>query len=149
MAQLGNGVGINGGEKQQEFLSTLMNSPLLESLFRNGEEAITQNAAATGGLRGGNTQRGLADFRSDTFAGQFDAQLARLAGLAGLGSGATDSVSAFGANKANNVSNLYGQQGQVRAGGILTRGGINNQMWNNAGSFVDDAIKQIFSGGIG
>jgi hypothetical protein len=147
VAGLGDGVGINGADKQQEFLTALESSPLLESLFRNGEEAITQNAAATGGLRGGNTQRGLADFRSDTFAGQFDAQLARLAGLAGLGSGATDAVSTFGANASNNISNLYGQQGQVRAGGILTRGGINNQLWNNAGAGIEDAIKAIFGGG--
>lgn len=146
MSQLGNGVGINGADKQQEFLTALEGSPLLESLFRNGEEALLQNASATGGIRGGNTQRGLADFRSDTFAGQFDAQLARLAGLAGLGSGATDAVSTFGANASNNISNIYGQQGQVRAGGILTRGGINNQMWNNVGSGIDKMIEQIIGG---
>lgn len=118
-------------------------SPALASQIRNGEEAILANASATGGLRGGNIQRGLADFRSDTFASELEAQLARLAGAAGLGSGATDAVSAFGANKANAVANLYGQQGQVRAGGILTRGGINNQMWNNAGGFADGLISSI------
>lgn len=106
-----------------------------------------QNASATGGLRGGNVQRGLADFRSDAFVDVLNQQIARLAGVAGLGQGATDSVSAFGANKANNVASLYGNMGQVRAGGLLTRGGINNQMWNNAGSFLDNSAKNIASGG--
>lgn len=149
VAQLGNGTGINGAERQQEFLTSLQNSPLLESLYRTGTEGVLQNASATGGLRGGNTQRGLADFRADTFAGQFDAQLARLAGLAGLGSGATQAVSTFGANASDNISNLYGQQGQVRAGGITTRGGINAQNWNDVGSGIEDAIKAIFAGGGG
>jgi len=110
---------------------------MLASVIRNGEEALLANASATGGLRGGNMQRGLADFRSDAFADQLNQQIARLAGLAGLGQGATDSVSAFGANASNNISNTLGQQGQVRAGGLLTRGGINSQIWNNVGGELD------------
>lgn len=108
-----------------------------------------QNASATGGVRGGNTIGALANFRGDAFADQLQQQIARLAGLAGLGQGATDSVSSFGANTSNNVSNLLGQQGQVRAGGLLTRGGINSQLWSNAGSFLDSSAKNIASGGIG
>lgn len=133
-------IGINGADAQTAGLVNVQNSPMLASVIRNGEEALLANASATGGLRGGNTQRGLADFRSDVFADQLNQQIARLAGLAGLGQGATDSVSAFGANASNNISNTLGQQGQVRAGGILTRGGINQQLWNNAGSFLDDAV---------
>lgn len=121
---------------------------MLESVIRNGEEALLQNAAATGGIRGGNTQRGLADFRADAFADQLNQQIARLAGMAGLGMGATDSVSGFGANASSNIANLFGQQGQVRAGGLLTRGGINNQLWNNAGSFLDNAAGNAISGGL-
>lgn len=122
---------------------------MLASVIRNGEEALLANASATGGLRGGNMQRGLADFRSDAFADQLNQQIARLAGLAGLGQGATDSVSSFGANASNNISNTLGQQGQVRAGGLLTRGGINQQLWNNAGSFLDKSAGNAMSGGLG
>ncbi len=136
-------IGINGADAQSAGLVNVQNSPMLASVIRNGEEALLANASATGGLRGGNIQRGLADFRSDAFADQLNQQIARLAGLAGLGQGATDSVSAFGANASNNISNMYGQQGQVRAGGLLTRGGINSQMWNNAGSFLDSTAKSL------
>ena len=140
-------IGINGADAQSEGLVNIQNSPELAAIIRNGEEAVLQNASATGGLRGGNTETGLANFRADAFANQLQTQIARLAGLAGLGQGATDSVSAFGANKANNVANLYGQMGDVRAGGLLTRGGINNQLWNNAGSFLDSAAKSVIPGG--
>lgn len=137
---------MNGADAQSAGLVNIQNSPELAAIIRNGEEAVLQNASATGGLRGGNIQTGLANFRGDAFANQLQTQIARLAGLAGLGQGATDSVSSFGANKANNVSNLFGQMGQVRAGGLLTRGGINNQLWNNAGSFLDSVAN---GGGIG
>lgn len=141
--RLGDGIGLNGADKQQAFMDYVQTTPQFLAQIRNGEEAVLQNASATGGLRGGNTQRGLADFRSDTFASELDRQLAQLAGAAGLGSGATDSVSAFGANKANAVASLYGQQGEARASGILTRGGINAQNWSNAGSYLDDTIKAL------
>lgn len=142
-------IGINGNDAQSAGLVNIQNSPELAAIIRNGEEAVLQNASATGGLRGGNTQTGLANFRADAFANQLQTQIARLAGLAGLGQGATDSVSSFGANKANNISNLFGQMGDVRAGGLLTRGGINNQMWNNAGGFLDSAVSAFIPGGGG
>lgn len=102
-----------------------------------------QNASATGGLRGGNTQASLANFRADAFAQQLQEQMARLAGLTGIGMGATDSVSAFGANKANNVTDLFGRIGGAQASGLLQRGGITAQMFNNAGSFLDSAAKSF------
>lgn len=146
VSRLGDGIGLNGTEKQQAFMDLVQTSPQLAAQLRNGEEAILANASATGGIRGGNVQRGLADFRADRFASELDRQLAQLAGAAGLGSGATDSVSAFGANTANNVSNLFARQGEARAGGILTRGGINAQNWNNIGQGLDDALSMIIGG---
>ena len=140
---LGDLVGVNGVEAQQTGMDAIQNSPLLASIIRNGEESVLQNASATGGLRGGDTQRGLADFRADAFANELQSQMQRLAGLTGIGMGATDSVSAFGANNANNIANLYSQQGLVRAGGLLTRGGITSQMFNNAGSFLDKAASSF------
>lgn len=137
-------VGTNGADQQGAAISALQSSPLYQSLYRNGEEALLQNASATGGLRGGNTQRGLADFGADTLSNVIQQQLAQLGGLAGMGMGSTQAISNLGAQSATNRANLYGQQGQVRAGGILTRGGINAQNWNNAGSFLDDAVSNIF-----
>lgn len=142
-------IGVNGTDAWEAALARVQDSPTLARIIKNGEDSILANASATGGLRGGDTNRSLADFRGDAFVDEFNAEMARYAGLVGLGSGATDSVSAFGAQKANNVSNIYGQQGQVRAGGILTRGGINNQMWQNAGSGLDSLVAAFMPGGGG
>lgn len=147
LGDLGDLIGVNGADAQAAGLLNIQNSPELAAIIRNGEEAVLQNASATGGIRGGNTQSSLANFRGDAFANQLQTQITRLAGLAGLGQGATDSVSAFGANTANTVSDLLNLQGQTRKQGILTRGGINAQLWNNAGLFADNLVSSIFGGG--
>jgi len=136
-------IGANGQAAQEEFLTGVQSSPVLAAAIRNGQEAILQNGSATGGIRGGNMQRGLADFNADQYVNEMMRQQQQLYALAGMGLGSTDSAVGFGQQSANNISNIYGQQGQVRAGGILTRGGITNQMWNNAGSFLDSAQKDI------
>ncbi|WP_394659890.1 hypothetical protein [uncultured Novosphingobium sp.] len=129
-----------GRDRQAEAIAQLPQGPLYQSLYRNGEEALLQNAAATGGIRGGNTQRGLADFGSDVLANVYQNQLSNLSGVAGLGLGATGSVASFGANNANNAAGLTTQIGQAQANNYLARGRINAQGWQNAGSFLDSAI---------
>jgi hypothetical protein len=91
----------------------------------------------------------LADFGADTLAQTIQQQLQNLGGIAGLGLGATNSTANFGQQTANNVSNSLTQQGQARASGSLAIGGINNQMWNNAGSFLDQAVSAALGAGAG
>lgn len=134
-------VGLNGSEAQAQAIEALRGSPLYQSQYRNGEEAILQNASATGGLRGGNTQRGLADFGADTLSQTIQQQLASLGGLSGRGQEAVGAVSNFGANTANNVTGLLGQQGATKYSGLLHRGGISAGMWRNGGAFLDEAVK--------
>jgi hypothetical protein len=144
--RLGNLIGTNGAEDQSAALQALQGSPELAAIMRNGEDAILANASATGGLRGGNTQDALSRFRGDSFASLIQQQIQRLGGMAGLGMGATDSVSAFGANASNNITGLLGQQGQARAQGLLTRGGINAGLWNNIGSGLDSMANKAIPG---
>ena len=149
LSQLGDLVGINGGDKQGAAIEALKASPFYQSLFRNGEEALLQNASATGDLRGGDMKRSLADFGADTLMSTIERQLASLGGLAGMGMGATESVANFGQNKANAVSGLLGNIGQAQAGMHLARGGINNAMWKSAGSFADQLVSAFMPGGGG
>jgi hypothetical protein len=130
-------IGLNGPEAQMAAIERLRSSPLFQSLYRTGEEAVLQNGSATGGLRGGNMIGGLADFGADTLAQVIERQLAQLGGLSGRGQQAAGTMGALGANNSAQLAQILGQQGQVRAGGILTRGGINSGMWSNAGSFLD------------
>jgi hypothetical protein len=96
---------------------------------------VLQDASATGGVRGGNTQRSLADFGADTLMKTILQQLSSLGGLAGMGMGATNAVANFGQHTADNVSGALTDQGKNLASKDLAIGGINSQMWNNAGSY--------------
>lgn len=149
LAGLGDLVGVNGAPQQQSAIDALKASPLYQSLFNNGQEALLQNASATGGIRGGNTERGLADFGADTLAQTIQQQLASLGGLAGMGMGATNAVADFGQQASQNVQNDLIGQGRARASGALTIGGINAQNWKNAGSFLDQAVSAALGAGAG
>lgn len=136
-------LGLNGGDEQGGAIAALQNSPLFKMLFDQGEEAILQNASATGGLRGGNTQRSLADFGADTLSKVIQQQLDRLGGLSGQGLQAAGGGAGVNMAAGGSIADIFGQQGAARAGGLLTRGGINAANWNNAGSYIDDAMKKI------
>lgn len=121
-------LGLNGGDKQQSAINGIQASPQFASLDRAGTEAILQNAAATGGLRGGNVQHSLYNARSDLLAQLIDQQYSRLGALSGAGANTGAQLGALGSNAANAISNLFGQQGAAKAGGALANG----QMWSSA-----------------
>jgi hypothetical protein len=77
--------GLTGQEAQARAIEKIAQSPLLAELTRQGEEALLQNRAATGGLRGGNTQGALAQFRPAMLQAEIDKYYGRLAGLSGVG----------------------------------------------------------------
>jgi hypothetical protein len=133
-------LGINGNPKSLAAIEALKASPAYQSLYNNGQEAVLQNASATGGLRGGNTQRSLADFGRDTLSTVISDQLARLGGLAGIGQGATGSVAGLGANSANQIGGLLQAQGNARASGALAQSGIWSGALNNLGSIAGSLI---------
>lgn len=149
LPQLGDLVGVNGAPQQQSAIDALKASPFYQTLFRTGEETVLQNASATGGLRGGNTERGLADFGADTLMKTILQQLSSLGGLAGMGMGAATKTGEFGAEAANNIAGFNVDQGKARASGSLAIGGINNQMWNNTGGFLDTVVSSFLPGGGG
>lgn len=137
-----------GGEvDQQGAIDALKGSPLYTSLYRNGEDALLSAASATGGLRGGNTQGALANFGADTLANVIQQQLSNLGGIAGMGQNAVNSAGSFGAGTASSVSNLLGNQGQVRAGGLLTRGGISAAQIGALGGIGDQIASAVAGGG--
>lgn len=134
-------VGLDGNDVQAEAISGLEASPLFQSLMRNGQESLLQSAAATGGLRGGNLQRGLADFSADTLAQTIQQQLANYGGIANMGLGATSTGAGIGTAISGDIADNLTGQGAVRANGLLTRGGITAGQWNAAGGFLDEATK--------
>lgn len=141
LGQQGNLVGLNGAGVQQTAIDALRNSPLYQSLFRNGQEMLLQNASATGGLRGGNMQAASMDFGADTLAQVIERQLAQLGGISGRGQQAVGEVGQLGQAATGNIMNQINQGAAARAGAALTQGGIQSQMWNNVGSFLGNMGK--------
>jgi hypothetical protein len=141
-------VGLNGEASQTSAIDQLRNSPFYKQLYSNGEEAVLQNASATGGLRGGNTEHSLAGFGRDTLMQAIQQQLGNYGGLISAGTGADASIGTFGQNAVSAINDQRNQGASAKAGALLTKAGINAANWNNAGSFIEDSIKQIASGGM-
>lgn len=108
-----------------------------------------QNASATGGIRGGNTQRGLADFGGDLLSQLIQQQIGNYGGLVDIGRGAATTTGAFGAQSVSEQNNLRNQGADAKAQYQLIKGGIAARNFQNGGSFLDDAISSFLPGGGG
>lgn len=120
-------IGLRGAPEQQAAISALEQSPFFQSAVRQGEEALLQRASATGGLRGGNIQAALAQFRPQMLENQIAQQYERLGGLTSLGQASAAGQAEGGLRSASSISNLLTQRGQAIAGGQVARGGVIRQ----------------------
>jgi len=123
-------LGLSGPEAQKKAIEDLQSSPQFQAITQQGENAILSNASATGGLRGGNVQGALAQFRPAVLSSLIDQQFNRLGQVAQLGQASAAGQAAAGMQTGTNISNLFGQQGQAQAGGILAQGQANAQTPN-------------------
>lgn len=115
-------IGLGGADAQKAAIDALQNSPQFAALTQQGENAILQNASATGGLRGGNTQSALAQFRPAALAQMIEQQYGRLGGLTSIGQNAAAGVGNAGLQTGANIAQLLQQQGAALAGGALAQG---------------------------
>lgn len=131
-------LGLNGNDPQAAAIASLKASPLFTSQYNTGADTILQNAAATGGLRGGNTQNSLAQFGSGLLSDVIQRQLGNLGGLVGLGSGTASTLGQLGQNNAGSVAGLQSQLGQVNGNGALTNALLNQRMIGGLGGNLSD-----------
>lgn len=136
-------LGLNGNDAQQQAITALQSSPQFTSMLKQGETSILQNASATGGLRGGNTQSALAQFSPALLAATINDQYAKLGGISSMGLGAATQTGNFGQAASNNVTQLLQQQGAAQAGAYLNQGKQTANMWNAA----SNAIGSYFGAG--
>jgi hypothetical protein len=115
-------IGLNGAPAQATAIAGIEGSPQFTALMQQGENAILQNASATGGLRGGNTQGALAQYRPAVLSQLIEQQYGRLGGLTSVGQNAAAGVGNAGMQTGTNVANLLQQQGAAQAGGYLAQG---------------------------
>ena len=123
-------LGINGTAAQQAAIGNVNNSSEMQTYLQQGENAILQNASATGGLRGGNTQAALAQFRPQLLNQLINQRYQNLAGMTSLGQNAAAGTGNAGMQAASNISNLYQQSGAAQAGAALASGQASANMWN-------------------
>lgn len=125
-------LGLSGFDKQQGAIGNIENSPFFKSQYQQAENAMMQNAAATGGLRGGNFQEALADNRSNMLFGNVQQQLQNLSGVASNGQNAAAGLGGQGLQFGQNIAQGYNDIGQAKAGYQLAKGQINSGLLNTA-----------------
>lgn len=162
--QLTNLMGLGGAGAQSQAISALEQSPEYLAQLSAGENALRQNAAATGGLRGGNTQNALMQYRPELLASTINNQLSRLGGLATTGMNATQNltqlgqssaagVGTAGMNTATNIGNLMqnaaAAQGAAQIAGANAYGNIGSSIAQAAGIYGQMASTSPYSANFG
>lgn len=122
-------MGLNGNQAQQNAINGIQNSAEFQTYLNQGENALRQNASATGGLRGGNTQAALAQFSPQLLNQMITQKYANLGGLTALGQNAAAGVGNAGMQTAGNIGNLLQQSGAAQAGNYLAQGQANANMY--------------------
>jgi len=123
-------LGLKGPEAERAAIERISGGETFKSLAQQGEEALLQRASATGGLRGGNIQGALAQFRPQLLNSLIEQQYGRLGGLTTLGQQSAAGVGTAGMQTGTNVANLLGQQGAAQAGGVLGEAKAYGQLFN-------------------
>ncbi len=100
---------------QQATLDRLSQDPLFLAKVKAGEEALLQNASATGGLRGGNVQAALAQFRPQMLSAEIANRIAQLSGIVEAGSGQEFDALRIAQSSAAQQAAAAGQAGQTMA----------------------------------
>lgn len=135
-------VGLSGPEAEAAAIEQIQGSPTFGALAQQGEEAILQNASATGGLRGGNVQGALAQFRPGLLNSLINQRFGQQMGIAQLGQASAAGVGNAGLQTGANVSNLLLEQGQAIGQGALAQGQNRANLFGDIGA----GIGEIFGG---
>lgn len=134
-------LGLRGQEAERAAIERISGGARFQEMAQQGEEALLSRASATGGLRGGNIQGALAQYRPALLSSLIEQQYGKLGGLADIGretetnlakigQASAAGVGAQGVTTGTNVSNLLGQQGQAIAGGQLGEARAYGQLLN-------------------
>lgn len=138
-------LGLNGNGAQGAAIDAIKNGAQFGTLAQQGENAILSNASATGGLRGGNVQGALAQFRPALLQQLIQQQYGNLGGLTSIGQNAAAGVGNAGLSTGNSITQLLQAGGNAQAqaaltggaaaaGSALAAGNANASLYNGLGS---------------
>lgn len=138
-------LGLNGATAQTAAINSLRYGPQMSAMLDVGQNALIQNASATGGLRGGNLQRGLAELSPTILNQLINQQYANLGGLSNLGQNAAAGAGSAAMQTGQLIGNSFGQMGQAQAGGYLSQASNTNNLLGNLTGLLSN---QSFISGI-
>ena len=114
-------LGLGGQQQQQEAFNSFADSPGQRFIRERAQKALLRNAAAIGGLGGGNVRSALVEQGAGFAAQDFNNQFNRLSDLRASGQNAATNIGqgllSTGANKA---STEFGAAQQIGSGAINT-----------------------------
>lgn len=116
--------GALGAGPQKQFLKGMEASPMYQAALEQGQKNILNAAAATGGLRGGDTQAALAELAPQMMAQYLDAMRQGLTSVGAVGTGVGENLAGRGANMTQFLGNLGADAANVR-GGLMREIGSN------------------------
>lgn len=146
-------LGINGQDAQKRAYGIMEQNPQFQTLVKQSENALLQNASATGGLRGGNTQEGLAILRPQLLNQIIQQQLSNLNSVAQTGLNVSQNLAntqtSFAGQNQKLQTGLSNQVGQDQSNlgvnlstlgmqGGLGLGGITQQYGQNVSNVLDN-----------
>jgi hypothetical protein len=111
-------LGLGGTGAQQAAIEQIRTSPFFQQQLQESERALLSNAAATGGLRGGNTQRALAELSPNLLNQAVQQQLSNLGGLVGAGLTGAGTFGQTAVPLSSNIASATQAGGAARAQGI-------------------------------
>jgi hypothetical protein len=129
-------LGLRGPEEERAAIERISGGQRFQELTRQGEEALLQRASATGGLRGGNVQAALAQFRPQVLNQLIEEQYGRLGGMTTLGQRSAAGVGDIGFKTGENVATLMGQEGAAMARGDIAQAKAYAPIFNLPGQFM-------------
>jgi len=110
-------IGLGAPGEQEAAIEALRQSPQFQALTGAGEEAILARGSATGGLRGGDIQGALAQFRPQMLSDLISQQYGRLGGLTQIGQASAAGQAGAGMDFGRSVGETKGQAA-IAAGGV-------------------------------
>lgn len=133
-------VGMLSAAGKLQAMRDIAGSDYFQYLMGQGENAILQNASATGGLRGGNVQAALGKFRPALLESLLDKQYTNLAGITSLGQNAAAGVGNAGMQTAAMIGKQNELMGAARAGGII---GSSNAISQGVGNLSGQLLSRF------
>lgn len=133
-------LGLNGVGAQQNAINNIANGAEYQTYLQQGTNNILQNASATGGLRGGNTQNAIAQFAPNLLNNLVNQQYQNLGGMTTLGQNSAAQTGNAGMASANNISSLLQNTGSANAAAYMAKGNAQAAGYNGMAGSLSNGL---------